>query len=86
MFFCLNGVYLNFILISISTTPGLAAHFDLSSFSSLPFFDCSFYTQECFWIRFHIFLNLHTVLLDLSFIYARVHKATARNIHGNAPE
>ena len=27
-----------------------------------------------------------TVLLDLNFTYARVQKATARNIHGNAPE
>ena len=27
-----------------------------------------------------------TVPLDLNFTYARVQKATARNIHGNAPE
>ena len=27
-----------------------------------------------------------TVLLDLNFTYARAQKATARNIHGNAPE
>ena len=28
----------------------------------------------------------YTVPLDLNFTYARVQKATARNIHGNAPE
>ena len=28
----------------------------------------------------------NTVPLDLNFTYARVQKATARNIHGNAPE
>ena len=28
----------------------------------------------------------YTVLLDLNFTYARAQKATARNIHGNAPE
>ena len=27
-----------------------------------------------------------TVPLDLNFTHARVQKATARNIHGNAPE
>ena len=27
-----------------------------------------------------------TVPLDLNFIYAHAHKATARNVHGNAPE
>ena len=29
---------------------------------------------------------LTTVPLDLNFTYARAQKATARNIHGNAPE
>ena len=29
---------------------------------------------------------LHTVPLDLNFTYARAQKATARSIHGNAPE
>ena len=27
-----------------------------------------------------------TVLLDFNLTYARAHKASARNIHGNAPE
>ena len=30
--------------------------------------------------------RLSTVPLDLHFTYARVQNATARNIHGNAPE
>ena len=29
---------------------------------------------------------LYTVPLDLNFTYAHVQKATARSIHGNAPE
>ena len=31
-------------------------------------------------------LSVSTVPLDLNFTYARAQKATARNIHGNAPE
>ena len=31
-------------------------------------------------------LEPQTVPLDLNFTYARAQKATARNIHGNAPE
>ena len=34
----------------------------------------------------HSFVHHVTVLLDLNFTYARAQKATARNIHGNAPE
>ena len=30
--------------------------------------------------------NIHTVPLDLNLTRARAQKATARNIHGNAPE
>ena len=34
----------------------------------------------------HIYPCLPTVPLDLNFTHARAQKATARNIHGNAPE
>ena len=34
----------------------------------------------------HMYVCIYTVLLDLNFTYARVQKATARSIHGNAPE
>ena len=38
-------------------------------------------------IRNEIFdIHIYTVPLDLNFTYARTQKATARNIHGNAPE
>ena len=38
-------------------------------------------------IRSYIYIELlYTVPLDLNFTYARAQKATARNIHGNAPE
>ena len=52
---------------------------------------CSFFlykiTQD-FQVRLVaiILMYLATVPLDLNFTYARVQKATARNIHCNAPE
>ena len=33
-----------------------------------------------------IYIYIYTVPLDLNFTHAHVQKATARNIHGNAPE
>ena len=47
--------------------------------------------QKCLnYIYNTVKLSLHvcsyTVPLDLNFTYARAQKATARNIHGNAPE